>query len=252
MGEHGSGPRGILTTRREKAITDWLVLAQEAGPDAVRGVFEEVYQRCRPGVEALVRAWRRTEDARDLTQEFFAGLFARGDLSKFDPERGRLRSWLRRAVLNHLAVDWKKRNARKRGSGQAPVSLDAGDTGVRARLEPAHHDTPHRVAERRRALALLSTVLDQLREEYERRGQGVLFEHLKDFLVGDADERQADIAAKLGKSPVAFRQAILRFRERYRALLDAALAEAGGGPDRIEAKRRQLREALESPDGDPA
>src|SRR5215831_19254078 len=55
------------------------------------------------------------DDARDVTQGFFAGILERNDLARLDPARGRFRSWLRTAAKRHLYNELDRARAKKRG-----------------------------------------------------------------------------------------------------------------------------------------
>lgn len=93
----------------------------ESWNELVRLYWRPVYRsiRCR---------WNEpVESAKDLAQAFFAGMFESGALRRFEPERGRFRTFLKAALENFL------RNARrdglrlKRGGGEAPLPLDFAD-----------------------------------------------------------------------------------------------------------------------------
>lgn len=77
-------------------------------------------------VFAFIRRSAPDEDsARDLTQEFFARLLARGGIDTVEPQRGRFRSFLLGAV-KHFLSDMRDHDRRlKRGAGRALESLDA-------------------------------------------------------------------------------------------------------------------------------
>lgn len=100
------------------------------------------------------------EDARDLTQAFFAKLLEKHDLSAADPARGRFRSFLLTSMKNFLASEWRRQAAVKRGGDVAMVSIDYEDAETRYLIEPAHGLTPEAIYERRWALALLERAVD--------------------------------------------------------------------------------------------
>src|SRR5512142_1778372 len=69
--------------------------------------------------------WNRSfEDAQDLTQGFFAGLLERDLLSKYDPARARLRTFLRLAADSFVINQEKAATRQKRGGGALHASLD--------------------------------------------------------------------------------------------------------------------------------
>jgi len=90
----------------------------------------------------------------------------------------------------------------------------------RANLEPADMLSADRICERRWALTLLEQVLTRLESEYGTAGNAKLFDCLKEFLSDEPGRRsQAEVAAELGITENAVKQAFHRLRQRYRQLL---------------------------------
>src|SRR5262245_31972625 len=72
--------------------------------------------------------WRKSnEDAKDLTQEFFAFLLDGDDLRRAAPEHGTFRSYLKTALDHFLVDEHRKAGALKRGGGLGRVALDFSD-----------------------------------------------------------------------------------------------------------------------------
>src|SRR5438046_10361007 len=79
--------------------------------------------------------------------------------------------------------------------------------------------TAEMIYERRWALTVVEQVLNRLKGEYATAGNAALFDSLKQLLPGEpGSPSQAEIAARLGMSENAVRQAFYRFRQRYRNL----------------------------------
>src|SRR6266511_1419533 len=64
------------------------------------------------------------EDAQDLTQGFFERLLERDLLADLRPTGARFRSFLLHALKNHLASEWTRAHAEKRGGTTTVVPLD--------------------------------------------------------------------------------------------------------------------------------
>jgi len=111
------------------------------------------------------------EQARDLTQEFFAQFLEKDFLDKVQQDRGRFRAYLLACCKHFLSNQRDRERAQKRGHGRTLLSLDFGLANDRYQQEPAHSLTPERLFERRWALALLEQVLEQLRQEYHADGR---------------------------------------------------------------------------------
>jgi RNA polymerase sigma-70 factor (ECF subfamily) len=95
--------------------------------------------------------------------------------------------------------------------------------------------------ERRWALAVLDQVLSRLEFEYRAAGHPVLFDRLKEFLVGERGRpTQAEIAAELSMTENAVKQAFHRLRRRYRVLLREEIAHTVAQPGDVEDELRHL------------
>ena len=189
----------------------------------------------------------RPDDARDLTQEFFARLLEKEYLQAADPRRGKFRSFLLTAFKHFLAKERDRANAQKRGGGRQPVPLDFQAGESRYLLEPADHATPEALYERRWALTLLDEALARLRQEFTGAGKAKLFECLKETLTGDGPRPYAQIAADLDMSEQAVKVAVHRLRRRYQELLRAAIAQTVASADEIDDELRDLFSAVRVP-----
>jgi RNA polymerase sigma-70 factor (ECF subfamily) len=184
-------------------------------------------------------------EAQDVTQEFFARLLEKNTLAAASPERGRFRSFLLTSIKNFLANQREWARARKRGGGVRRLSLDLDCGESRLRLEPAHNLTPERLFERQWVLTLLDLVMRRLQEEYQAPAKAEQLERLKGALTGDRDRLPyAALAAELGMSEEAARQAATRLRKRYRELLREEVAQTLAEPGDVDDEIRSLFEVL--------
>ena len=187
------------------------------------------------------------EEAQDLTQGFFALLLERRDLDVVRREKGRLRSYLLVSLKNFLAKARRHELTRKRGEGRALVPLDELLAREHADLEPADNLTADRIFERRWALTLLEQVLTRLENEYRAAGNAELFDYLKEFLSDEPGRRsQAEVAAEIGMTENAVKQAFHRLRQRYRQLLRDEIAQTVAVPGDVEDELRHFISVLQS------
>lgn len=180
-------------------------------------------------------------DAQDLTQEFFARLLEGNWLARADRERGRFRSFLLSAMKHFLANEWNKAHAQKRGGRQPILSLNDDSAEQRYRLEPAEALTPEVLFERGWALALLNDVLAQLEREFAREGKRAWLEAMRPALTVDRGRIDyGELARKLGTTETAARVAVHRLRQRYRRLIQAAVAGTVAAPDEVDEEMHHL------------
>jgi len=193
----------------------------------------------------LRRRGRTAEDARDLTQGFFAALLEKGYLADADPDRGRFRSFLLTAISRFASKEHDKAAAQKRGGGRAILSIDFADGERRYRNEPADNWTPERIFERRWALTLLDRTLAQLRQEHEASGKLAQFELLKIFLTGESGVPPLRVVAEqLGITEGAVKVAVHRLRQKYRDLLRTEIAQTIAAQEDVDDELARLVAAL--------
>src|SRR4051812_13768387 len=121
-----SDPNGHLRDPSFPTTRWTLIQAVQYGtPADVDGAMQAICQRYWYPIYAFLRRkGHPAHDAEDLTQSFFVELISAQALEAVRRERGTLRSYLL-GVLQRLLVDQARfQRAQKRGSGQAPVSLD--------------------------------------------------------------------------------------------------------------------------------
>jgi RNA polymerase sigma-70 factor (ECF subfamily) len=198
------------------------------------------------------RSGRSADDARDLTQGFFARLLEKHDLARADRERGRFRTYLLTAFQHFMANERDRERALKRGGAAALISIDGLQAETRYSREPADPREPQRMFEREWALALLDRALTRLAAEQAHAGKSESFEVLRVHLTAGADPgSSAEIAERAGLTENAARVALHRLRKRYGELLRLEVAETLPDGREIEDEIRDLFDALKDPH-DPA
>jgi RNA polymerase sigma factor (sigma-70 family) len=228
--------------------THWTAVAVAGRTDApaARAALEQL---CRtywhPIYAYLRRNGQSPEDAKDLTQAFFARLLERNTIARADRERGRFRSFLLASLKHFLAHEWEKARTLKRGGAIRfePLQFDTAET--RCAQPAAAGDTPDRAFDRQWAMALLDAVLGRLQSEYADAGKARLFEGLKDTLSGGrAEIPYRDLALRLAVSEGAVKVAAHRLRRRYRELLREEIAGTVADANDVESELRELFAAL--------
>lgn len=229
--------------------THWSVVleAQGESPAAQEALEKLCGTYWRPIFAFLRRQGFRPEEAEDITQGFFAQLLERRKFSALRKEKGRLRSFLLGALKYFLADEQRRAMAIKRGKGQRLISLEELRADERIDMEPSDPMTAEMIYERRWALTVLERVLSRLKDEYVAAGNAPLFDSFKELLPDEpGSPSQAEIAARLGMTENAIRQAFYRFRQRYQSLLREEIANTVATPGDIEDELRHLIAVIEA------
>jgi len=228
--------------------THWsVVLTAQGDSPAAREALEKL---CRTYWWPLYGFVRRNgfgpEEAQDLTQGVFC-FVAKTAGSLVRREKGRLRSYLLVSLKNFLAKAKRRELTLKRGEGRALVPLDELIAREHADLEPADNLTAVKIYERRWALTLLEQVLTRLESKYRSAGNEKLFDCLKEFLSDEPGRRsQAEVAAELGITENAVKQAFHRLRQRYRQLLRDEIAQTVAVLGDVEDELRHFISVLQT------
>ena len=163
------------------------------------------------------------EDAKDLTQGFFALLLERRDLETVRQEKGRLRSYLLTSLKHFLTNERNRAMAIKRGEGQRLIPLEDLRERERVGFEPSETLPPDEIYERRWALSVQ------------------LFDRLQKSLTNESDRAMpADTAHEFGMTESAVRQASYRLRQRYRQVLREEIAHTVMAAGDIDDELRHL------------
>lgn len=180
----------------------------ETRPSLVREVLASDEAARARGREALAVAYWRpihaylcyrwqldAEEARDVTQEFFAQAFARDLFAQYDPARARLRTWVRLCVDSHARNTFKAGGRLKRGGDV--VLVDADTPGLAL---PSTDGEIEAWFEREWLRSLFEEALEALAAECERLGKSV---PLAVFRAADVDETRerpgyAELATRFG------------------------------------------------------
>jgi RNA polymerase sigma-70 factor (ECF subfamily) len=212
-----------------------------------RAALESLCSRYWYPLYAEVRfAGHDVEDARDLTQGFFAQLLERRTLAMASPDRGKFRNFLKTSIKHYLANQADRERALKRGGDLSSIPLDFAEAEQRYALDLSHDSSPDRVFDRRWARALLEQVLDRLREEMEQAGSLERFERLSPFLMTPgAAPGYRDLAIRWSTTEGAIKTAVHRLRRKFGKLLRQEVAHVVKDPRQVNDEIRFLIQALE-------
>ena len=147
------------------------------------------------------------QDAQDLTQGFFAELLERELLSRFDPAKSRLRTYLRVCADSFALNEIKAASRKKRGGEITHVALDfsVAEDELRAQtIDPAaipSHESLEEFFEKEWIRSLFSSAVEELKALCESRGKQKAFALFESYdLDGEENLSYAGLAARHGLS----------------------------------------------------
>lgn len=225
---------------RHFATTRWSLVIR-AGEKRAPGSAEALTALCETYWYPLYAYARRrgfgVEDAKDLTQAFFARVLAGDLLAQATPERGRFRAFLITSFKYFLANARDHATADKRGGGYRLLSLD--DPEARYTREPVNEMTPESLYEQEWALTLIENTLNDLERDADRLGRRRQFDCLRPLLTGD-DTPYKTVGEHLAISEAAVKVAVHRLRRQFGAVLRERIADIVESPDDVDDELRYL------------
>ncbi len=112
------------------------------------------------------------ERAKDLTQQFLMEIVEGDFLSRFSPDHGSFRGYLRGALRLYLLEDHRDGTALKRGGGRSFLSIEREDLGTLAEFSGGD---PEKLFDRQWADTVLERAVAALRGELEASGKTLSF-----------------------------------------------------------------------------
>jgi RNA polymerase sigma-70 factor (ECF subfamily) len=246
----GHSPDRFVTTR-------WSVVLScadsKASSQTVRNALAQLCQMYwRPIFAFVCRSGYSIEDAQDLTQDFFLMVLEGHLLERADPNKGRFRSLLLKALKNSLQDAWDKRKARKRGGQVQFIRWDEWMAELPSQFcvsaKDSEHWPPERIFDVRWAATVVERALSRLGEECEGRGRRRVFDVLSTCLTAEREDvSYAAFSKALAIPDSAVKRLVHQLRKRYRALLREEVAETVEKPEDVDDELRYLCAALAAP-----
>lgn len=243
----GHAPDRFVTTR-------WSVVLScadsRAGTQTVRNALAQLCQTYwRPIFAFVRRSGFSIEDAQDLTQEFFVMILDGQLIERADPNRGRFRSLLLKALKDFLNDARDKRRARKRGGDVQFIRWDEWMAELPSQLSLSATESkdwpPERVFDVRWAATIVEHALSRLGEECGRKGRRRVFDVLSSCLAAEREDvSYTSFSRALGIPETAVKRLVHQLRRRYRSLLREEVAETVEKPNEVDDEIRYLCAAL--------
>lgn len=229
----------MQNAERQFLTTRWSVVlaAGEEQPQALESLCKAYW-----GPLHAYACWRGNspEEARDLTQEFFARLLEKHWLDGVTKEGGRFRSFLLTAMQRFLANAHEHRSAAKRGGGTSPIPLD----GIAEPPALGEGDSPERAFDRQWARLVMERAQLRLRKE-ALLANVQHYDALERFLSTEPGDGEYDaLAAHYGTTRNAIAASVRRLRLRFRESIRAEIAETVAAQADVDEEMRSLFSAL--------
>ncbi len=168
------------------------------------------------------------EDAKDLTQGFFASALERDFLARFDPAQGAFRTYLRMAVERFALNAHESAHRQKRGGG---VSFEP------MREDAAVAESPEAAFDREWRRQLFALALEDLRALCDSGGKQVEWRVFEAYDLADERGSYASVAARFGIAETSVTNYLAWARRTLRRLVEERMRGVTSG-------EREMREEM--------
>ena len=222
------------------------MLARSADDDVRQRAFETILASYWKPVYKYVRLKFRAgnEDAKDLTQGFFANAFEKNHFANYDAGKASFQTFLRTCLDGFVANERKAGMRIKRGGGIEHFQLDF----VTAESEfglytAASHLDPEDYFHREWVRGMFALSLEALRQHYEDKGKEIyyaLFERYDLADDGAASVSYASLAEEFGLSPQTVTNYLAAARRDFRRIVLEKLREITATEEEFQNEARSL------------
>ena len=232
-------------------VTRWSLIdaVKSADPAEQARALDTLFAAYWKPVYKYVRLrWNQpAEDAQDLTQGFFAETLERELLTKYNPAKSKLRTYLRLCVDSFVMNTEKAARRQKRGGTTAHVALDfqaaegelAGTT-IDASSIPSP-DSLEEFFEKEWVRSLFSLAVEDLRKFCAERERDRTFRLFEDYdLSGDAEISYEKLAAEYSIQVTDVTNALSWARREFRRIALERLRELCGSEDEFHREARTV------------
>lgn len=239
MGTNDMPPGGGFPLTRHSVIQR----IRDDDPDTRRAAFGDLVEGYwKPVYKHLRVTWRLDADeARDLTQAFFAEAFQKAWLERFDPEKARFRTFVRVCADRFVMNARQARSRLKRGGAvqTVPLDFDAADRELAER-----HPAPPEVDEffhQEFVRALFERALSALRTDCEASGRSLHFVLFERYDINPEEGvSYARLAGEFSITPAQVTNYLAQIRRAFREKALDALQGLCGSDAEFRREAREL------------
>lgn len=229
-------------------ITRWsaVVAASSDDPEERNRALELLIAAYWKPVYKYVRIrWHKSsEDAKDLTQGFFAKALEKSFFRGYDPGRARFRTFLRTCLDGFVANEEKAARRIKRGGDAQILSLDFESAeGELKHIEMAARDSPEDYFEKEWVRSFFTLMVESLRAELEKAGKELHFTLFdRYYLCREKDEKLTyeELGAQLGIPTTSVTNYLALARREFKRIGLEKLREITATDDEFRREARSL------------
>jgi len=224
-----------------------IVAAHSEDQQVRHRAFETILENYwKPAYKYIRIKWKSSnEDAKDLTQGFFANAFEKNYFAAYDSQKASFQTFFR-ACLDAFVANQRKAESRiKRGGGAAHFPLDFISAEDELALQPPNSTgTPEEYFHGEWVRNLFALAIEILRRRYEENGRSVHFQLFESYDLADdnseARTSYASLAKKFALQPSTVNNYLAATRRDFRKIVLEKLREISATEEEFRHEARAL------------
>lgn len=231
------GPRDRFPSTRHSL----LEAVAEAGSMPSEALDQVAALYWKPVYKYIRYKWRKdNEEAKDLTQSFFASALERDFFQQFDPAKASFRTYLRMALDRFAANEYAASNRQKRGGVVSIAALDF-DAAEADAMQVADVDTPEAIFHREWQRQLFALAVEDLRAHCGQSGKQLQFQLFAEYDLAEGERAGYAELARRHEIPVSSVTNHLAWSRRMlRTFLTGRLRGVTSSDRELRAEMREL------------
>ena len=197
----------------------------------------------KPAYKYIRLKWQAgNEDAKDLTQGFFANAFEKNHFAAYDATKASFQTFLRTCLDGFVTNERKAGRRLKRGGDMDHYQLDFVTAENELRAHAASTDlTPEDYFHREWVRWMFTLAVEALRRRCEDSGRSMHFQLFERYdLSDDANVSYASLAEEFGLEPAAVNNYLAAVRRDFRRVVLDKLREITATDEEFRTEARSL------------
>lgn len=226
--------------------TTWSLILSSvdpSSPDRAENLNRLCSRYWKPVYKFIRAAWGRSvEDAKDLTQAFFCRILEDDLVSRFQPEKGRFRSYLKGALRNFLAEAQRDGRALKRGGGREGIPIDLVEVETQSFQADLGRYSPEEHFDRQWTREVMAQAIARLREVLRAEGKEDYYRVYQsyDLTATEGERTYEEVAQELAMPVHDVKNHLTHARSRLRDLIRERVADYVASSEELRIEMNEL------------
>jgi DNA-directed RNA polymerase specialized sigma24 family protein len=223
-------------------VTNHSAIINARSPDPLvrRRAFDTILASYwKPAYKYICLKWHAdNEDAKDLTQGFFASAFEKNYFATYDARKASFQTYLRTCLDGFVANERKAGRRLKRGGAMDHLDFAAAEHELAAHI--SSDLSPEEYFHREWVRWMFTLAVDAFRQRCEESGRAVHFQLFERYDLNDGEVSYASLAADFGLATATVNNYLAAARRDFRRIVLEKLREITATDEEFRTEARSL------------